>query len=164
MSDRDLLLSVVLDQPEEDTPRLALADCVFEQGDYKLAALIRERVPCLYCQTQGHVEPPFHTGEEVGNAGVQLDPDRCKCRNCEGTGWIRRCEHDGCRAGGHPCFLPEQDDPDGYYCGNHSHEHGFCCGCGMFYAGIESFDFNRSGLCDECQDSVDADFDDGDDF
>lgn len=46
------------------------------------------------------------------------------------------------------------------FCGEHAHEHGYCRGCGEFWAGVENFDFNRSGLCPHCQDQVDADFND----
>ena len=33
---------------------------------------------------------------------------------------------------------------------------GYCAGCGMFYAGIERFDFG-GGFCEECQAELDRD-------
>lgn len=36
------------------------------------------------------------------------------------------------------------------YCVDHCQEEGFCFGCGEFWAGCESFDFNPSGLCSNC--------------
>lgn len=36
----------------------------------------------------------------------------------------------------------------------------FCYGCGMFCAGMESFDFAHPGYCDNCWDSIQSDFGD----
>lgn len=76
-----------------------------------------------------------------------------------------RCEHEGCTQDAGPCYLPNEDytgfdrKPAEWYCSEHAHEHGYCSACGEFWGGIESFDFNPNGLCDHCQDEVDADFD-----
>lgn len=37
-----------------------------------------------------------------------------------------------------------------YYCPEHCQKNGYCWGCGEFWAGSESFDFSRSGLCSNC--------------
>jgi hypothetical protein len=45
-----------------------------------------------------------------------------------------------------------------YFCGEHCFEHGYCHGCGYFWAGVNAFDFDRGGLCPHCRDQVNADF------
>ena len=60
------------------------------------------------------------------------------------------CWHRGCPTWQSltACFLP-----DGTFAGNFCLDHCqpfFCWGCGQFWAGIESFDFNPIGLCDNC--------------
>lgn len=74
------------------------------------------------------------------------------------------CQHEGCdsadvvdcwlwsdKAGTH--VLEEQ------YCREHCHEHGYCCCCGFFSAGIESFDLGTDGLCEHCRDQLRAELD-----
>jgi len=74
------------------------------------------------------------------------------------VGWIkdktRRCSHEGCWAKGRDCYLPENTTgvPDEWVCGEHAHAAGYCPSCGFFWAGIESFDFGKSGLCENCED------------
>jgi hypothetical protein len=56
----------------------------------------------------------------------------------------------------------ELGDPEGgvfeyFYCWEHAHAAGFCYRCGEFWGGIESFDFNQSHLCDNCEFEVRAD-------
>lgn len=63
---------------------------------------------------------------------------------------------------------PDVPDDIEYVCGEHSHALGFCRSCGQFWGGVESFDFRRSGLCDNCEAEWRADagddLDDGMDF
>jgi hypothetical protein len=79
----------------------------------------------------------------------------------------RRCQHRGCGENSQlvACYLPD-DDPNGrpteLLCPDHAAEHGYCCVCGQFWSGIESFDFEHPGLCDNCFDSIYADSGDGD--
>lgn len=49
-----------------------------------------------------------------------------------------------------------------YYCAEHCQKNGYCYGCGEFWAGSESFDFSRSGLCSNCQSEVEDYIDDED--
>ncbi len=54
-------------------------------------------------------------------------------------------------------------DAHDYYCSEHAGEYGYCWSCGEFSAGTEGFDFRRPrGLCDNCRDEFEHDFDDGD--
>lgn len=72
-----------------------------------------------------------------------------KCQHVEND---IQCEQDGT-----PCYLnPFDPDPNGFYCYEHSHDEGFCPSCNIFWAGVGSFDFSRSGLCPNCQDEIDA--------
>lgn len=53
------------------------------------------------------------------------------------------------------CFLYDYEEKKEfiwYYCTEHASKNGFCCCCGEFWAGIESFDFIHPGLCDNCYD------------
>lgn len=83
------------------------------------------------------------------------------------------CEHEGCTEANAtlPCYYPDYEGPYDYdhaslwLCAAHAQEEGFCWGCGQFWAGIESFDFDPAGLCDNCRDEHDSDeerFDDDD--
>jgi hypothetical protein len=79
------------------------------------------------------------------------------------------CQHAGCDS---PavirCALPNEGpsaEPEfEFFCCIHTQEHGYCWNCGQFFGGIESFDFDEAGLCDECEaemrrdDADDADF------
>lgn len=69
------------------------------------------------------------------------------------------CQEDGCREIGIPCYVGWDSANDGewsdtqptaYFCPKHAPRHGFCGWCGQFSAGIESFDMNPRGLCDNC--------------
>lgn len=66
------------------------------------------------------------------------------------------CQVEGCREPAIPCWLPDSDygvdEPDDLLCANHCQGHGYCWGCSHFWAGIESFDFNPLGLCENCAD------------
>ena len=70
--------------------------------------------------------------------------------------WDTVCHATGCKRQGRACWYSVQE-PAVYYCSKH--DSGFCPGCGVFWAGVESFDFSRSGFCENCE----AEFDDGDD-
>jgi hypothetical protein len=73
-------------------------------------------------------------------------------------GWSIRCQHPGCTNGANPCFLEPWGQPYEYYCFTHAFEHGYCKGCGQFFAGIESFDFGP-GYCDNCRAEWEDDLD-----
>lgn len=64
------------------------------------------------------------------------------------------CNEKGCRAKGEKLFFPfGEEDKDAehiYLCYNHMQENGFCFACGGFWGGVESFDFSKHGLCDNC--------------
>lgn len=66
------------------------------------------------------------------------------------------CDVEGCPHPAIPCWLPDSDygvdDPDDCLCADHCQDQGYCWGCGRFYAGIEIFDFNPRGLCENCAD------------
>lgn len=69
---------------------------------------------------------------------------------------FNRCAEDGCWTKGDPCYLdPCSDTPYEWVCCQHAHEAGYCYMCGCFWAGAESFDFNPSGLCPNCQSEAD---------
>lgn len=80
------------------------------------------------------------------------------------------CNHEGCNEIGMPCYINEWDkEPDDWYCSDHAYEHGFCSSCGLFQAGIESFDFmNPAGVCANCRDLIESEtedwYDEDDDF
>ena len=66
--------------------------------------------------------------------------------------WVDLCEHEGCKEPGLACFLPDdQDAPSYFYCRDHAQEGGFCSACGNFWGGVESFEFDPDGLCDNCR-------------
>lgn len=72
----------------------------------------------------------------------------------------KRCwQKTGCQNKGIKCLIPgaliDGEDEKMRYCSEHAAENGFCYSCGIFCAGIESFDFGRyRGLCDNCADEV----------
>ncbi|MBX3081696.1 MAG: hypothetical protein KF716_08670 [Anaerolineae bacterium] len=75
------------------------------------------------------------------------------------------CNEEGCSELGIPCYLNWlHPEPDDWYCTKHAHDQGYCPGCGLFHAGIESFDFSKSGYCANCEDQFSEadDFDDDD--
>jgi len=78
------------------------------------------------------------------------------------------CNEEGCKKESIVrCYLPDNDfdsEPDEYYCAKHAQENGYCIGCGIFCAGINSFDFIHPGWCDNCYDQINDDFDDEDDL
>lgn len=67
------------------------------------------------------------------------------------------CNQRGCRQMGNECCLP--DDSREWYCYVHMRDQGYCPGCGNFWAGVESFDFSRSGYCENCASQGDWDDD-----
>ena len=75
------------------------------------------------------------------------------------------CNEWGCNRIGFPCWLsPTDARPYEYLCWQHIEDSGFCVGCGQFWAGIESFDFRRSQLCDNCASEVEDDDDWGESY
>ncbi len=48
-------------------------------------------------------------------------------------------------------YVDEFDDN----CITHASQYGYCWGCGEFWAGCESFDFNQMQLCPNCKDDPD---------
>lgn len=76
------------------------------------------------------------------------------------------CQWPGCfKAHTIDCYFPDNngDTPDELLCAHHAPKAGFCWGCGNFWAGVESFDFNTNNLCDNCKDDPDLTGDYGDD-
>ena len=73
----------------------------------------------------------------------------------------KRCKHEG-----NPCWLegwnPEKG-PDDYYCSKHAFEVGYCPGCGLFWGGVESFEFSDHHLCDNCEDELRAEMEEDED-
>lgn len=61
------------------------------------------------------------------------------------------------------CRLYPWEKPHDYACSDHAMELGFCCCCGLFCGGMESFDFGgfgrQPGYCDNCWDQIMADYD-----
>lgn len=71
----------------------------------------------------------------------------------------KRCWQSGCQSKGIKCVIQgallDGEDEKMRYCSNHATENGFCYSCGIYCAGIESFDFGSyPGLCDNCADEV----------
>lgn len=74
-----------------------------------------------------------------------------------------RCRECGSRENLVECFYrPRDGKPDEYLCRNHVEDSGFCWGCGLFWGGVESFDFSRTGLCENCEIEFDDDWDEDD--
>lgn len=74
------------------------------------------------------------------------------------------CEHEGCNERGIPCYTNWiEENPNEWFCSEHAYENGYCSNCGIFQAGIESFDFfNPAGLCDNCRAQIEDEIDDDD--
>lgn len=78
------------------------------------------------------------------------------------------CSHEGCPTTTDLLECHFADGTlDGRYCWDHTPA-GFCKGCGLFCAGIESFDFaaergNVAGFCEECSDAIKSDCGEDDD-
>ncbi len=69
-----------------------------------------------------------------------------------------KCMVRGCRGFGRECYLEIwRERPDEVLCWDHARDGGYCPGCGLFWAGVESFDFSRSGLCEQCRIQREAD-------
>lgn len=73
--------------------------------------------------------------------------------------YLHFCEHDGCDVADAIQCRVYDPDQDKYlyehFCAEHCQEHGYCYGCGEFWAGCESFDFSSSGLCPNCRADLD---------
>ena len=67
----------------------------------------------------------------------------------------------------HKCYSPDEDSPDGetvvYLCPDCNNGIWYCMGCGVFCAGITSFEFGPlKGYCDNCQDEIESNMRDED--
>jgi hypothetical protein len=128
----------------------------------------------ILCQDGEYTHFKFdHSGEEhlvrMTIFDQQALTDRHEYHNdhpqmCEYTeevnGEVKQCGETGI-----PCYLSWSDaEPDGWYCGEHAHDAGFCPGCGLFSAGTESFDFSPTGYCENCQEEFESEFEDDDEF
>lgn len=84
-----------------------------------------------------------------------------------------QCQNDGCQSAAIKCVIEFQDEKTQkwktqveYFCPEHATEHGFCCCCGTFIAGIDDL----KSMCEVCEDEVKTNFgennddDDQDDF
>jgi len=60
-----------------------------------------------------------------------------------------RCEVKGCKEEPIPCIRYADDPEPSWICPGHASDLGFCSICGLFWAGIESFDFGP-GCCEHC--------------
>lgn len=72
------------------------------------------------------------------------------------------CEVKDCDQPGVELWLPQWGISDAeekpvYYCDFHMHNQGWCPGCLCFYGGIESFDYSRTGFCENCSIEVEQD-------
>lgn len=77
------------------------------------------------------------------------------------------CKHPGCDATGFECCVltgTDDDPPVEYYCTDHAMQHGFCTVCGVFSAGMETFEFIHPGVCDTCDDELRAENDELDEI
>jgi hypothetical protein len=74
-----------------------------------------------------------------------------------------RCGTCGTRHAVLECRFNAWEKPDRHLCSVHALDDGFCCCCGLFCGGIESFDlggFGRQpGYCDNCWDQIISDYD-----
>lgn len=50
------------------------------------------------------------------------------------------------------------DGTTGIYCPTHARDHGFCFYCGGFWAGVESFQMNSFGICYDCNQEIEDEF------
>jgi len=75
-----------------------------------------------------------------------------------------QCNHKDCQSEGFPCFsIWEPDTPIGYFCEDHMRSEGCCPGCHQLMAGFESFDFSKSGYCENCEEAIKEDLGEYDD-
>ena len=77
-----------------------------------------------------------------------------------------RCFHKVCWKPGCACYLPDEQStrPSEFYCPDHAHGEGYCYSCGLFWAGVNEFDFSPFGLCPNCEDEIRTEFDDYDEM
>jgi len=70
------------------------------------------------------------------------------------------CEEQGCQKEAVECHLgygpSAQEDVFYWYCVDHARKHGFCYCCGEFWGGVNSFEFSRTGLCENCESELEA--------
>lgn len=86
----------------------------------------------------------------------------------EALGWTApACQEPGCTTGYEvvECRCRGEggaEDLVEYYCTEHCQKHGYCWGCGEFWAGVEMFDFEPSGLCEHCKEEIGAEVEEWD--
>ncbi len=72
---------------------------------------------------------------------------------------IARCQYPDCDVKGDEvvrCYMPDDlSQPAEAFCVKHCFEHGYCWSCGLFWAGVEFFDFSPDKLCDPCRGELD---------
>lgn len=77
-----------------------------------------------------------------------------------------QCQAEGCNKPGKMFEVPDEywhEDESDYpvdferFCEKHAFEAGYCWICGQFWGGVESFDFGKSGLCENCAFTVQQD-------
>lgn len=77
------------------------------------------------------------------------------------------CRIPGCINWGIGCYYPDwewggpdggpRNGPDDCLCPRHIERGGFCQGCGLFWGGVESFEFGTlAGYCDNCASEIRA--------
>lgn len=120
----------------------------------------------ILCRKGDYLHLRFtNDGEERLIHMVKFDPEYLAKQHEGHASNPLPCEHEGCTETGIPCYLNWIDEePNGWYCPDHAHENGFCPGCGLFSAGIESFDFSQSGLCENCQDELESEMYEPDEY
>lgn len=78
---------------------------------------------------------------------AEIGPKRCVCRSLDVI----------------ECRLYPWKQPHRHLCSTCAVKLGFCCSCGLFCGGMESFDFGgfgrQPGYCDRCWDQIMADYD-----
>ena len=71
--------------------------------------------------------------------------------------YYRTCDVAGCKEHARPCRLSMWEKPEETLCFKHAREAGYCPGCGIFWAGVTSFDLSRTGYCDNCDHQIRTD-------
>lgn len=120
----------------------------------------------LVCHDRKYTHFRFlDNGEERLVKINQYEPDKLQEAHEYSEAHPQPCNEEGCTKIGRPCYLsPLNQAPDDWYCDEHCHDAGYCPNCGLFNAGIESFDFSKNGLCESCTEMLEAESGDYDDY
>ena len=73
------------------------------------------------------------------------------------------CQSPGCQEEAIECRIKPGSVVDDHLCPQHASEAGYCACCGDFWAGVNSFDFAKSGLCEHCEAELEAESEEIDD-